>query len=61
LIEVKKSRITITHAGNIIWISIINTFETPKGFVGLFGGNCPQHCKQDLPKRVGVVFSKKNA
>jgi hypothetical protein len=26
----------------------------PRDSVGLFlGGNCPQHCKQDLPKKVG--------
>jgi hypothetical protein len=23
--------------------------------VGLFAGNCPQHCKQVLPKKVGVA------
>jgi hypothetical protein len=51
---------------NIIWISIINSFESSQGiFVGLFLGNCPQHCKQDLPKKVGVavhtVISKKTA
>jgi hypothetical protein len=34
-------------------------------FVGLSLGNCPQHCKEDLPKKVGVaahaVISKKIA
>jgi hypothetical protein len=36
-----------------------------RALVGLSLGNCPQHCKQDLPKKVGVaayaVISKKNA
>jgi hypothetical protein len=52
---------------NIIRISIINTFDPPppppRDFVGLFGENCPQHCKQDLPLKVGAaihaVISKK--
>jgi hypothetical protein len=49
------------HAGNIFRISIINIFESPKGFCGTF--NCLQHCKQDLPKKVDVaahaIISKK--
>jgi hypothetical protein len=40
LLEVKKSRITMlpwqTHAGNIIRISMINTFEIFHGILGLF-------------------------
>jgi hypothetical protein len=39
-----------------MWISIINTFETPQGILWDFlGGNCRQHCQQDLPKKVGVA------
>jgi hypothetical protein len=37
----------------------------PRDFAGLSLGNCPQNCKQDLPKKVGVaahaVISKKIA
>jgi hypothetical protein len=40
-------------------------FNTPRDFVGLSLGNCPQHPKQDLSKKVGVaahaVISKKIA
>jgi hypothetical protein len=36
-------------------ISIINTFETPQGSLWDFFWNCPQNCKQDLPKEVSVA------
>jgi hypothetical protein len=42
--------------GNIDRISIINIFETPQGILwNFFEGNCSQHGKQDLPKKVGVA------
>jgi hypothetical protein len=49
----------------IILFSILNIFESPQGiFWGLSLGNCPQHCKQDLPKTVGIAahafISKRN-
>jgi hypothetical protein len=59
--EVKKSRVSMlpwkTHARDIIRISIINTFAppSPRDFVELSLGNCPQLCEQDIPKKVGVA------
>jgi hypothetical protein len=44
---------------------VIFIFKSPRDFVGLSLGNCPQHSKQNLPKKAGVaahaVISKKNA
>jgi hypothetical protein len=29
--------------------------KPPRDFVGFYLGNCPQHCKQDLLKKVGFA------
>jgi hypothetical protein len=42
--------------GNIDRISIINTKNPPTiDSVGLSLGNCPQHCKQDLSKKINIA------